>query len=190
MTIGCSLTLELTVERLQKVWRAALDAELQRAKQQLEWYDQVILHLQSPSCKKQTGSTQWASLKPWGGTFFPFYWSSMVQAEGGRKGGKKKTEKHENYPIKCINSWSLLLVTFKYPTYPWPKETVSSSFEWCPSPWRKRHRTVNHKLAPVFFIKKQNTIVKILTWRYLWKQKCLLTCHQKPKQIYFYMSYK
>lgn len=30
------MTLELTVERLQKVWRAALDAELQRAKQQLE----------------------------------------------------------------------------------------------------------------------------------------------------------
>lgn len=115
----------------------------------------------------------------------------MVQAEGGRKGGKKKTEKHENYPIKCINSWSLLLVTFKYPTYPWPKEIVSSSSEWCPSPWRKKHRTVNHKLAPVFFIKKQkqNTIVKILTWRYLRKQKCLLTCHQKLKQIYFYMSW-
>lgn len=91
----------------------------------------------------------------------------MVQAEGGRKGGKKKTEKHENDPIKCINSWSLLLVTFKYPTYPWPKEIVSSSSEWCPSPWRKRHGTVNHKLAPVFSIKKtkhncQNTDMKTL----------------------------
>lgn len=148
-----SMTLKLTVKWLQKVWRAALDAELQRAKQQLEWYDQVILHLQGPSCRKQRCSTWEASLQQsHDDRHFPIHLSSTVEMRGGRKDGKKKMEQHENYSIKCINNLSLLVfvVVFKGVTYPWPKETLSSSSEWSPSPWEKRYWTINHAPASYF----------------------------------------
>ena len=47
----------LTVEWLQSVRRAALDEELEDTQQQLEGDDQVVLHLQSPSCRSVNTSS-------------------------------------------------------------------------------------------------------------------------------------
>lgn len=80
------------------------------------------------------------------GKHFPIHLSSTAEHEGGRKDGKNKMEQHENYSIKCVNSLILLVAVdvnvFKGSTYLWPKETLSSSSAWSPSPLEKK--TVNH----------------------------------------------
>lgn len=45
--------LHLTVRRLQQADGTAFDEELQRTQQQLERYDQVVLHLQHSPCEQQ-----------------------------------------------------------------------------------------------------------------------------------------
>lgn len=48
--------------------------------------------------------------------------------------------------IKCGNSLMLLVfVVVNVLTYLWPKETWSSNSAWSPSPFEKRHLTINHK---------------------------------------------
>lgn len=73
----------------------------------------------------------------------PILLRSTAESEGGRKDGKKKMEQHENYSIKCVNSLVLLVFVvvnvLKGVTHLWPKETLSSSFAWSPSPLERTH---------------------------------------------------
>lgn len=108
-----SIIVTLTVKWLQKVWRAALDAELQRAQQQLERYDQVIVHLQAPSCREQ-GCSTWEASQSHEDRQFPKNLSSRVKIGSNRTDGKK-LEQQESYSTICMHSLSLLglLLCFK-----------------------------------------------------------------------------
>lgn len=84
-------------------------------------------------------------------TFFPLYLSSMVQALAGRKDVKMLGY----MKLFCQLYEQLEPVSFDHGTYPWPKETVSSSSLLSLAPWGKRHQTINNTLTVVCLITRK-----------------------------------
>lgn len=137
----------LTVKWLQKVRRAALDAELQRAEQQLEWYDQVIVHLQAPSCREQ-GCSTWEASQSREERRFPINLSSRVKIGSNRMDGKKM-EQHESYSTICMNSLSLLglLLCFKVSPTLGQEKHCPAALNGLPLPGK---RDIQHLIMHIF----------------------------------------
>lgn len=85
---------------------------------------------------------------------FPIQLLSAAEHEGGRKGEKKMTERHENNSITCVNSLILLVLVvvnvFISLTDLWPTETSSSKSARFPSPLKMIHQIINHAAASTF----------------------------------------